>query len=179
MSYLNEKNDKTEKIIHLLVTPLCNRHCKHCCNKQYDLNDIPVVTEEELKNAHTICITGGEPFLFSDPYAIAYYYKHRYKNIKNVYVYTNALELSLYLKIHKKEKLFKYIDGVNVSIKHQSDVVSFKEVILNDERINKMNSNLLYVFDDLYKDNVGNFKFIKRTWQPDFKPADDSIFRRI
>ena len=55
---LNEYNEKTKGIIHLLVTSLCNRICEFCCNKQYDLNSIPYVTDEELKNCHTLCLTG-------------------------------------------------------------------------------------------------------------------------
>ena len=62
MSKLNCKTDTTKKIIHLLVTSLCNRNCKHCCNKQYNLNDVQHVTDEELREAEIICITGGEPF---------------------------------------------------------------------------------------------------------------------
>ena len=33
--------------LHLLTTTLCDRHCKHCCNKQMDLNEVPYVTDED------------------------------------------------------------------------------------------------------------------------------------
>lgn len=39
---------KTENI-HLMVTPLCDRTCKYCCNNSYTLNDIPIITDEELR----------------------------------------------------------------------------------------------------------------------------------
>ena len=55
-----------------MVTSLCNRDCKYCCNKQYDLNDIPYVTDEELREAETLCITGGEPFAFTKPGDVSY-----------------------------------------------------------------------------------------------------------
>ena len=45
---LNEENELTVKRIHLLVTDLCSRNCPNCCNKCYSLNDVPVVTDEEL-----------------------------------------------------------------------------------------------------------------------------------
>ena len=86
MTKLNPKNDKTKEVIHLLVTSLCNRDCKYCCNKQYDLAQIPYVTEEELNDCKTLCLTGGEPFLYTDPCEIAYYYKQRFNNIKNIYM---------------------------------------------------------------------------------------------
>lgn len=175
MNALNEKTAKTEKVIHIMVTSLCNRNCKHCCNKQYSLNDIPYVTDEELKNAHTICLTGGEPFLYAEPASIAEYYKRHYKNVKNIYVYTNAKELADYLK---NDHLMNYIDGVNVSIKTKADLIAFDNIV-KDEQINRMTSNLLYVFNDLLPENNGNFTVVNREWQKDFKPADDSIFRRI
>lgn len=173
---LNERTEITEKVIHIMVTTLCNRNCKHCCNKQYDLNDIPQVTDDELKKAHTICITGGEPFLYTSPNNIAKYYKIHYPNIKNIYVYTNALELADYLS--NPQNTLDYIDGVNVSIKVPYDKKCFEEIIYNNKQINKLKSNLLYVFDDLIPNKIGNFTYIDREWQEEFNPAPDSIFRR-
>lgn len=176
MSTLNEKNSNTEQIIHIMVTTLCNRNCKDCCNKQYNLNDIPQVTEEELKRAHTICITGGEPFLFADPDAIARFYKLRYRNIKNVYVYTNAIELANYLS--NSQATLAFIDGVSVSIKVPYDIDFFEQKVIRDERILRMKSNLLYVFENLNPLETGNFTVIDRKWQTTFVPANNSIFRR-
>ena len=172
---LNAKTELTEKIIHIMVTTLCNRNCRYCCNKQYDLNDIQQVTEEELKNAHTICITGGEPFLYIEPNQIAKYYKTHYPNIKNIYVYTNALELADYLTQHTNT--LEYIDGVNVSIKNVKDKNKF-DIIVQDNRIKSMKSNLVYVFNDLFPKITDNFTVFSRKWQKDFIPAPDSIFRR-
>ena len=70
MAILNERNENTKGIIHLLTTTLCNRDCKYCCNKQYDMNEILYVTDSELREAHTLCLTGGEPFLYTDPCAL-------------------------------------------------------------------------------------------------------------
>ena len=137
-----KKRKKTKKIIHIMTTTLCARNCKYCCNKQYDLNVIPYVTDEELRDAETICLTGGEPFLFSDPCAIASYYKSKYKNIKNVYVYTNAIELNNYLKNHTLDG----IDGLSVSLKGKADLLAFNELVDNEE-VKKLTSNWLYEFE--------------------------------
>lgn len=109
--------------IHILVTSLCNRDCKYCCNKQYDLNDVPYVTDAELKKAKRLFLTGGEPFAYSNPAAIAHYYKRKYKNIERIYVYTNAFELGSYLirNALRSDNLLKSIDGVSVSIKNEND----------------------------------------------------------
>lgn len=61
------------------------------------MNAIPCVTDEELRNAEVLCLTGGEPFKYTQPNAIASYYKRNYPNIKKIYVYTNALEFAEYL----------------------------------------------------------------------------------
>ena len=178
---LNDKTDKTKGIIHLLVTPLCNRNCKYCCNKQYELSDIPLVTDEELKEAHTLCLTGGEPFLYTVPNEIARYYKTRYKNIKKIYVYTNTYEF-----MQAYPKSLDAIDGINFSIKNKKDLEEFENLIidfpLDLPELVDMN-NRVYVFDNI-KLNIScveekGFKIIHRKWQKIFVPADDSIFRRI
>ena len=64
----------------IMVTSLCDRDCQYCCNKQYDLNDIPYITSEELSRMKEIYITGGEPFRYSDPCNIAKKLKRELKN---------------------------------------------------------------------------------------------------
>lgn len=32
-SNLNSRTEKTKKVMHLMVTSLCDRDCKYCCNK--------------------------------------------------------------------------------------------------------------------------------------------------
>lgn len=176
MTHLNEKTEITKKIIHIMVTSLCGRNCKHCCNKQYDLNDIPYVTNEELKEAETLCLTGGEPFAFTNPCEIAAYYKHKYKNIKNIYVYTNAVELAHYLTFRTT---IHNIDGVSISIKTEDDRYAFHHFIKDRKDIRNLPSNRLYVFDNLYTEEIDGFTVIHRAWMTDFQPANDSIFRRV
>lgn len=176
MTVLNEVNEQTEKIIHIMVTTMCMRNCKDCCNNQYDLNTIPYVTDAELRKAEVICITGGEPFQFSNPCEIAHQLKRKYPNIQRVYVYTNALELATYLLEGKK---IHSIDGVNVSIKVPIDATMFDKIIVNEPSIVSLPSNLLYVFDHLYDKMPAGFKTFQREWQVDFQPAPDSIFRKI
>lgn len=174
---LNDKNEKTKKIIHLMVTTLCNRNCEFCCNKMYDMNDIPYVTHEELCEAELICITGGEPFLFSNPNMIAKYYKDKYDNIKKVYAYTNAKELWDYLSNGSLCNL----DGLSISIKTKEDLQAFETFCYTSALCGKSNRvyNFLntepYILDE-YKNN---FQIIHRAWQEDFTPADDSIFRKV
>ncbi len=179
MASLNEKTEITQKKIHLMVTSLCDRTCPDCCNNQYDLNTIPYVIHEELQNAEEIYITGGEPFIYSNPYNIAKKYKHLYKNIKKVIVYTNAAELGSYLMDNGK---LSYIDGLTISIKSTVDAFIFNNYIRKRPIIRSLNKNILiYVFPQ-FKDKIvydKNFIFKERKWQKDFKPNPDSIFRKI
>ena len=178
MSVLNPKNEQTEKIIHLMITDKCKRNCKYCCNKQYDVHKIPVVTHEELQKAEYVFLTGGEPFAFADPDAVACRLKFRYSNIQKVIAYTNAWELAEYLRI-KYHPLFN-LDGLTISIKDSKDKDVFESVISKDERVLKLASNRLYVFKG-FEDVECPSQFVKMTreWQESFNAAPDSIFRRV
>lgn len=185
MGHINEWNEETQGIIHLMVTSICDRDCPLCCNKQYNLNtEVPQVTDEELRKAHTIYITGGEPFKFSNPNAIAGYLKVNYPNIKTVRVYTGAVALGWWLRKNNyngfnKAAELDWIDGVTISLKDQFDVTAFDMSIVTDERIDRLSSNMLYVFGDLAPENLGNFIVKPRVWMEDFIPDKKSIFRRI
>lgn len=178
MAKLNEKNQNTEKIIHLMITTLCNRNCKYCCNKQYDINLIPFVTNEELLKAEILFLTGGEPFDFCNPNNIALYYKKRYPNIKKIIIYTNAKELAEYRMMGGK---VDYIDGVNISLKNKEDKKFFESYICFDKDINNLSDNRIYAFpktqDVIYNSKI--YLKIDREWQIDFEASPDSIFRRI
>lgn len=177
MANLNEKNEQTEKVIHIMVTSLCNRNCPDCCNNQYDLNSIPYVSDEELKNAETICITGGEPFAYSNPCEIAAKLRQKYQNIKKIYVYSNATELGEYL--FYGGELYS-IDGVTVSIKNKEDKRVWEKYLIWDNRFIELTDNLLYVFPNFEDTNCPyNIPKKKRVWQKVFIAAPDSIFRKL
>lgn len=179
MAHLNEKNEITEKVIHLLITTKCNRDCKYCCNKQYNIDEIPVVTREELLKAETLCLTGGEPFSFTKPNQLARTYKTKYPNIQKVFVYTSAKELAEYIE---ESGELSYINGLTISIKDKADLEAF-EKIKNNRCVTgnlpqRRKKNRIYVYNNIYVDDPTNYRIYLREWQPDFVPAKDSIFRR-
>ena len=175
---LNDRNEKTKGVIHLMVTSLCNRHCKYCCNRFYSLDDVPQVTDEELKEAHTVCLTGGEPVVYSNPVAIAEWLKAHYSNIKRVILYANAKEL---LEYFEDGNSLENIDGLSVSIKTIDDKFAFEDIVEHYwYKLPTYKNNRCYVFNNRMPDIVrGTFAVIEREWQTEFVPADDSIFRRI
>lgn len=178
MAVLNEKNENTVKNIHLMVTSLCDRDCPYCCNKQYDLSTIPQVSDEELRLAENIFLTGGEPFTFSQPAEIADCLKRKYKNIKKVIVYTNAYELYCYLT---REGSLGHIDGLTVSLKEYKDKDYFEGILTYLKDYPKCSSNRLYYFSDFLIEGLdtSGFEVFAREWQLNSVPAPDSIFRRI
>jgi MoaA/NifB/PqqE/SkfB family radical SAM enzyme len=177
---LNDRNEKTKGVIHLMVTSLCNRHCKYCCNRFYSLDDVPQVTDEELKEAHTVCITGGEPVVYSNPVAIAEWLKEHYSNIKRVILYANAEELYEYFE--DGHSIRDEIDGLSVSVKTIDDKFAFEDIVEKYwYKLPTSKNNRCYVFNKKLMPDIvrGYFTVTEREWQKEFVPADDSIFRRI
>ena len=97
--------------------------------------------------------------------------------IKNIYVYTNAYELALYLE--RKGRLFA-IDGVTISIKKSYDYEVFEEILQYNPEVLKLKSNWLYTFPGFNDIKYPKEHFTKRDreWQEDFVPDPNSIFRR-
>jgi molybdenum cofactor biosynthesis enzyme MoaA len=177
MAILNDRNEKTKGIIHLMITAKCDRNCPNCCNNQYSLDDIPVVTDEELQEAHTIYLTGGEPFAYGHPTILARRLKNKYPNIETVRVYTNAFELGNYLT---QGWDLDNIDGLTISIKDNRDKYAFENIIIKAKEVLKLKSNWVYVFsgfEDIECPNKFNKKV--RQWQKNFVAAPNSIFRKI
>ena len=184
MDILNERTEETKKNLHLLCTTLCGRNCPNCCNKLYSFDSIPYATKEELSECENVFLTGGEPFAFAQPNAIAGWLKNRYPNIKKVYVYTNASELFYYLC---SEGTMHNIDGVSVSIKTHHDRDQFEYLANTAHNLYRFGKNdRCYYFGDDLKPNceeavADGLTLIKREWKSleEWKPASDSFFRKI
>ena len=178
MAKLNDKNEQTKYKIHLMITTLCNRSCPDCCNFQYDIDNIPTVTEKELREAKVIYLTGGEPFAYGNPNAIARYLKGKYSNIQKVYAYSNAFELGYYLQ---NDGRVDALNGITISIKAPYDKQVFEDIIKDNLQLAQLESNWVYLFEP-YQDMIipeRNFTVRNREWQKDFVPESHSIFRRI
>ncbi len=51
------------KKLRLIITEKCNRKCSGCCNNDWNIDKLPVITDFSKYNE--IIITGGEPMLYS------------------------------------------------------------------------------------------------------------------
>lgn len=161
--------------LHLVVTTLCNRKCTWCCNQLYDIKNLEYVTEADLRWADMLCLTGGEPFEYTNPSNLAYYYKNKYPNIKSVVVYTNAFELYKYLV---DDGGLDSIYGLNISIKDRRDAEFFNNDIFYNNVVNHLPMNRVYNFTDIELKKNNNFEYIQRQWQQNFVPAPNCRFKR-
>lgn len=178
--------------LHLYIINRCTHNCPLCCNKQYNIDEIPAVTVEDLKAVDTICLTGGEPLLYGGITDFAKRIKSQYRNVKYIYVYTSGDTLLHFFnaRLHFFG-LMKYLDGVSIAPKTKNDIQCIEAVFGHRPYrtvVSALSSNRIYVFPEHEKEmqkildgvrGLDNFHIIKREWQEDFNPADDSIFRRL
>ena len=173
------------KEIHLFLLEKCDHTCKLCCNKQYDINEIPVIAVDELKQTETILFTGGEPFLIGDRLTeLAKRVKTQYSNIKNIYVYTSGSALLKYLDLGNN---LSNINGVSIAPKNKNDMRCL-ETLLSDYQpvLNNLRSNRIYMFppfkneiENLYNSSdICHTELIDRVWQETFEPGL-GVFRRL
>lgn len=182
---MNEKSNMI-KVMHLMILNRCDHSCELCCNKLYNIDELPVATINELKTISTLCITGGEPFMSGiNIDQLAEKAKKQFPNIKKVYVYTSGSAL-LRTFLHQT---FDYIDGINIAPKNDHDWVSLESLVFDHDtsRLSSLKENRLYVFKDQVDEfnnhkqivNLLNLTVIYRVWDKEFNTPDSEIFRRL
>lgn len=118
--YKDEEN-ADHSVIHLMVNSQCTNHCPDCCNNQYDLNTVPVVTVEELKTAKVVLLTGGEPFLIPGLLSFVQSLRMQFANIDRLYIYTSGAAMYRTRKGWAKTGFTVFVDGINFSPKSRMD----------------------------------------------------------
>lgn len=181
--------------MHLFVTNKCTNNCPLCCNKNYDIEKIPLPTEEELNSIENVFLTGGEPFLLGEKLNKIIKALRTRENIKNIYIYTSGYECYKYLE---KFQSLPNIDGINFSPKGYKDWSALSKLLLWGwkEDIANLKSNRLYVFMDKYDqctfnldnsnlDIISEYHFemgcevFFRVWIDNIESRPNEIFRRL
>jgi len=103
--------------LRLLLFEKCNRKCPGCCNKQWNLDALPI--EDNYKHYDKIILTGGEPML--DPFFVI----EKIKEIKKVndcpvIVYTAKVD-----EINSALEVLKYADGMTLTLHDKKDYIPF------------------------------------------------------
>ena len=180
--------------MHLFITKRCTNNCPLCCNKNYDIEKVPLPTEEELSSVNTVCLTGGDPFLLGEKLDEIVNDLRKRKNIKNIYVFTSGYACLLYLKKFGK---LPNIDGITFSPKSERDYDAIWNFVdTYSYHFIELSSNRMYMFIDKYDDcnytidnnklvllayvwNYLNCQVFFRTWVDNFNSPENEIFRRI
>ena len=181
--------------MHLFVTSKCTNNCPLCCNNNYDVEDIPIPSEEELSSVENIFLTGGEPFLLGEKLNKIVATLRTRNNIKNIYIYTSGYECFEYLK---KFGNLPNINGVNFSPKTDKDWDALAKISFGwFQDFRNLRSNRLYVFIKEYDrgtfdlDNSNNLDIISeayfnmncrvffRIWMNNIESRPHEIFRRL
>ena len=184
--------ENEKPVLHLMVNNTCTNDCPLCCNKQYNVDDIPVVTVEELRSIDTICFTGGQPLLNIKSFAdFCSSLESSYPNIRTCYVYMNGAELFSYLNqdFPRIKMMFEHFPwntkvsyGLTMSPKCKNDWFAIREL---RPYMKDWKSNRIYCFSDRDVANaeaifdIGEVEIVRREWQKDFAPAPNTIFRRL
>lgn len=181
-------------IAHLYILNRCEHSCPLCCNRLYDINKLPNITNEILSQVHTLCLTGGDPFYYSRIRSLVSKIRFQFRNIDNIYAYTSGPAFLEHLRLlFGKEPFCDYIpvlDGVTISPKNENDWKAVSTIIdVYDYALKQMGSNRLIVF----KDQIENFhaytpfadlerhglKTVGRVWQEEFNTPDNEGFYRL
>lgn len=187
--------------IHLMINRWCENSCPLCCKKQYDLDTVPVATVEELKAAHTVLLTGGDPFSVTGIPEICSHLRHDYPNIKQLYIYTSGRWMSANMDINFfPERIYPYVDGINFSPKGKWDYDEIKRLLTNInfaiEFFVHVRSNRIILMPNDFMTRKEQEEYIKslplkglafygakfeveyREWQEEFKP-NGGVWRRL
>ena len=177
-----------EKIIHLYIINECGKKCPMCCNKFYDIDAMPVATVSELKSADTVCLTGGDPFLYDGLSDFVKTFREQYPNIKKMYAYTSGHALFRYIGNHWLNLIG--LDGVSIAPKDVGDWLDLRKILSDNiykNIIAPMTSNRLMVFDSqkanfdkfMAEIDLSMFTVLGRKWDSKFITPDNEIFRRL
>lgn len=171
------------KKLRLLITGRCPNNCELCCNKQFDLNSIPIVDRWDYDE---IMITGGEPLLFvgsliTELISLQSVFNMMGTNPK-IYIYTadctnNAARILPYvdgivLTPHKTLDIYHFVELNNFLLKHKNDK-DFKDLSL---RLNLFPNIKAQLSKDI---DLSLWQVKDMKWVKDCPVPEGEDFRRI
>ncbi len=168
------------KKLRLLITKECNRNCAGCCNKDWDLDSLPIINS--YKGFKLIMLTGGEPML--KPLGIVDVIgeiKEQNKEAK-IILYTAKID-----EIGKIVGLLCFLDGITITLHEQADVADFVAfydfMIMYENQLSLKDKSLrLNVFAGIDMTGVDTSGFIVKDnieWIENCPLPEDEVFGRI
>jgi len=108
--------------LRLLLTTDCNRKCRGCCNKDYDLDSLP--TCRDYSGYKTIMITGGEPLLYPDKIKACVDVIRKQNEDSKIIIYTAMLD-----DYDKLMNVLNLVDGVTLTLHTRKDIPKFNRLM--------------------------------------------------
>lgn len=159
--------------LRLLLFQECNRQCDGCCNKDWDLDSLPVC--RDFTGYDKIMLTGGEPML--KPNMI----KQVVDQIRSV----NKCPIILYTaktnNVISLIEILQIVDGLTITLHNQYDVNSFDyfDFIRRECKI-KGKSLRINIFDGIKISNISPEWIVKDKikWIKNSSLPEDEVFMR-
>jgi hypothetical protein len=167
-----------KKKLLLLVGEKCNRNCRLCANKQFNLEELHV--ETNFAQYSEIILTGGEPMLNPEYLLKVCMYLRDHTGVKTkIYLHTAKVD-----DIYSFVCLLDLIDGITISLYNEKDVVDLKllDTSLDFNAMCFQEKSLqLYVFNGVtdYLPLKMHWNIIKREWLTDCPVPDNEVFKRF
>jgi len=115
-----------KQTLRLLLFEKCNRSCEGCCNNDFNLKEIPLVTN--YTPYKEIMLTGGEPMLNTTLITETVYH------IRNQTKHLPYLQIYLYTAKSKRAseliRMLLWVDGITLTLHEPYDIAGFNT--LND-----------------------------------------------
>jgi len=158
-----------ENKLRLIMTPICNRDCKGCCNNDFDINQLPIVPN--FRDWDTIMVTGGEPMLYPEMlHSLVCQIKNVNKGARLIlYTAKSKRPLDLIAMLH-------YFDEITLTLHEQLDVDPFADLNLYLMHMDLAEKSLrLNVFEEVHLPDMDlshwkvkdNIKWIKNCPLPE------------
>ena len=109
------------KTLRLLLWDTCNRSCEGCCNKDWDLVNLPRIPMNEIASYDQIILTGGEPMMFPETLISTIKEIRQAAPNSQILLYT-AWVVNSYFTL----EVLKLLDGMTVTLHEPSDVQDFE-----------------------------------------------------
>ena len=163
-------------ILRLLLFEECNRACEGCCNKQFDLDNLPV--EKDFSTYEMIILTGGEPML-RPKIVLEAIRKIRNQSKAKIILYTAYLNPYNSLTY----QVLAELDGVTLSLHEQSDINNFQtlQVVIKPAMKDWDFSKRLNVFKEVDLTNIDTSGWVVKKdveWIENCPLPENEVFMR-
>jgi hypothetical protein len=165
--------------LRLLLWKECDKVCEGCCNKDWNLETLPLFRYSDARDFDCIMLTGGEPMLYPD-LVIDTVRQIRQWSKAPIYLYTAKVDdLSAVLRV------LDHIDGITLTLHEGKDVAPFRVLdwylLKRPNSLNRKHKSLrLNVFKGI---EIGDHPLwkIKNNiqWIKNCPLPDDEIFMRL